>query len=214
MANVPHSSRTDPDLHEPKGYAEASAGTLYLADGAGSGSFTRPLVLISSGTISATAETDITGLSDYRELIFIVENGQIRDSDRLNLQLYGDTTGAFLSNSSDYEHTMISTSEDEDEDNINVEGLFIGRGAGNGRIYLQSITRISNFNVAGQRTRSVAWTTSVNAYHPSSSTLPTQQQGRIFHSQTVAAQVHSQIKIRVVGGGTVLDLKYSLWGFR
>lgn len=41
MANVNHSSLTDPYLHEPKGVATASAGSTYLANGAGSGSWTK-----------------------------------------------------------------------------------------------------------------------------------------------------------------------------
>ena len=37
MANVNHSTLTDPYLHEPKGVAAASNGSVYFADGAGSG---------------------------------------------------------------------------------------------------------------------------------------------------------------------------------
>lgn len=40
MANVNHSTLTDPYLHEPKGVASASSGEIYLANGAGSGSWT------------------------------------------------------------------------------------------------------------------------------------------------------------------------------
>lgn len=40
MANVQHSSLTDPNLHEPKGIAAASANQLYLSDGSGSGTWT------------------------------------------------------------------------------------------------------------------------------------------------------------------------------
>lgn len=39
MANVLHSSLTGAELHEPKGIAAAEAGKVYVADGAGSGSF-------------------------------------------------------------------------------------------------------------------------------------------------------------------------------
>lgn len=42
MANVNHSSLTDPYLHEPKGVASATNGQVYVADGAGSGSWTAP----------------------------------------------------------------------------------------------------------------------------------------------------------------------------
>ena len=37
MANVNHNTLTDPYLHEPKGASTASAGQIYVADGAGSG---------------------------------------------------------------------------------------------------------------------------------------------------------------------------------
>ena len=40
MANVNHSTLTDPYLHEPKGVAAASSGDVYLANGAGSGAWT------------------------------------------------------------------------------------------------------------------------------------------------------------------------------
>jgi len=40
MANVQHSSLTDPNLHEPKGISTASANQLYLANGSGSGTWT------------------------------------------------------------------------------------------------------------------------------------------------------------------------------
>lgn len=39
MSNVEHSTITDPNIHEPKGIASASANTVYIADGSGSGSW-------------------------------------------------------------------------------------------------------------------------------------------------------------------------------
>lgn len=41
MADVEHSQLPDELLHEPKGASTAAAGTVYVADGAGSGSFTK-----------------------------------------------------------------------------------------------------------------------------------------------------------------------------
>jgi len=40
MANVNHSTLSDPYLHEPKGVASASSGDVYLANGSGSGAWT------------------------------------------------------------------------------------------------------------------------------------------------------------------------------
>lgn len=39
MANVPHSTLTGAELHEPKGADSAATGTVYVANGAGSGSW-------------------------------------------------------------------------------------------------------------------------------------------------------------------------------
>ena len=41
MANVNHSTLTDPYLHEPKGVAAATNGSIYIANGSGSGSWTK-----------------------------------------------------------------------------------------------------------------------------------------------------------------------------
>lgn len=40
MANVQHSTLTDPNLHEPKGIAAASADQIYRSNGSGSGTWT------------------------------------------------------------------------------------------------------------------------------------------------------------------------------
>ena len=40
MANIDHSNITDPYLHEPRGIATAATGTVYVADGVGSGTWT------------------------------------------------------------------------------------------------------------------------------------------------------------------------------
>lgn len=37
MPDIEHSAISDPYIHEPKGVAAASAGEVYIADGAGSG---------------------------------------------------------------------------------------------------------------------------------------------------------------------------------
>ena len=40
MADIEHSTITDPNIHEPKGIAAATADRIYVADGAGSGDWT------------------------------------------------------------------------------------------------------------------------------------------------------------------------------
>lgn len=47
MANVNHSSLTDPYIHEPKGAASAAAGRVYVANGSGSGTWTAKETLVS-----------------------------------------------------------------------------------------------------------------------------------------------------------------------
>ena len=44
MANIQHKNIPDNQLHEPKGVASASANTVYMADGLGSGSWMAPKV--------------------------------------------------------------------------------------------------------------------------------------------------------------------------
>lgn len=46
MANVNHSSLTDPYIHEPKGAATAAAGRVYVANGSGSGAWTAKETLV------------------------------------------------------------------------------------------------------------------------------------------------------------------------
>ncbi len=51
MANVAHSTLTGANLHEPKGVASATSGTIYVADGAGSGSWVDvPITSLQGGT--------------------------------------------------------------------------------------------------------------------------------------------------------------------
>lgn len=41
MVNVNHSTLTDPYLHEPKGASTATSGSIYIADGVGSGNWSK-----------------------------------------------------------------------------------------------------------------------------------------------------------------------------
>lgn len=49
MANVQHSSLTDPNLHEPKGISSAAANQVYLSNGSGSGTWTNASRLPGTG---------------------------------------------------------------------------------------------------------------------------------------------------------------------
>lgn len=60
MANVQHSTLTDPELHEPKDISTASSGEVYVADGSSSGAWGL------AETIEATK--DVTGTDGYVKL--------------------------------------------------------------------------------------------------------------------------------------------------
>jgi hypothetical protein len=77
MADVEHSQLPDELLHEPKGASTAAAGTVYVADGAGSGSFSKlpttsldmtltavSLISDPSGTAETKLNELITALKD------------------------------------------------------------------------------------------------------------------------------------------------------
>lgn len=49
MANVQHSTLTDPNIHEPKGVASATANRVYMSNGSGSGSWTPVNLLPGTG---------------------------------------------------------------------------------------------------------------------------------------------------------------------
>jgi len=65
MANVQHSSLTDPNLHEPKGIASATANKVYMSNGSGSGAWTAVNLLPGTGWGKYTNTTYVgtTGLA-------------------------------------------------------------------------------------------------------------------------------------------------------
>lgn len=110
MPTVSHASLTaDADLHEPKGAAAAAANTVYIADGAGSGSFQNPitaldLVADSNAAINTSftpvlkfGGTDITttgGTFSVRTGNFTRVAGLVLCNMRLTLSNKGSSTGA------------------------------------------------------------------------------------------------------------------------
>lgn len=59
MANVAHAALTGASLHEPKGVASADVGTVYVADGAGSGSWTILATNVLVGSVMDYAGTTV-----------------------------------------------------------------------------------------------------------------------------------------------------------
>lgn len=70
MADVEHSQLPDELLHEPKGASTAAAGTVYVADGTGSGSFSKlpttsiDMTLVSVATIATPSTSVETKLNE------------------------------------------------------------------------------------------------------------------------------------------------------
>lgn len=58
-----HSTLTGADLHEPKGISSATAGTTYVADGSGSGTWANPTSVVKNANIMplTTQFTNISG---------------------------------------------------------------------------------------------------------------------------------------------------------
>lgn len=65
MADIEHSQLPDELLHEPKGASTAAAGTVYVADGNGAGSFAK--LPTSSLDMTLTAVSTITNPSGTAE---------------------------------------------------------------------------------------------------------------------------------------------------
>lgn len=89
MANVEHSTRTDPNLHEPKGASTAVINTTYVSDGAGSGVWelvngnnvvhvnsTADLPAAAANVITLAASTTyiVSGTVDLGADVFVMSN--------------------------------------------------------------------------------------------------------------------------------------------
>tara|TARA_R110002167_G_scaffold364886_1_gene588062 strand:+ start:592 stop:1062 length:471 start_codon:yes stop_codon:yes gene_type:complete len=88
MANVNHSTLTGSFLHEPKGVAAAGSGTVYIANGSGSGVWTNPQTVVPltlTGVIDdiSTASTIYFGIpyAGTIEKVVTVLEGAISGSD-------------------------------------------------------------------------------------------------------------------------------------
>ena len=67
QGDIEHSELPDNLLHEPKGASTAAAGTVYIADGAGSGSFKKlptTSLNITVPSVAAAAHSAVTGTID------------------------------------------------------------------------------------------------------------------------------------------------------
>ena len=77
MADIEHSQLPDELLHEPKGASTAAAGTVYVADGAGSGSFEKlptTSLDITLESVSLLADAELPVELKLNELITALKN--------------------------------------------------------------------------------------------------------------------------------------------
>lgn len=108
MATVEHRDLTGADLHEPKGVTSAGAGTVYIANGSGSGSWLDPLTDLNNGNlvILSTSFADISTASSCWTVspvagavvaVYVVLSGTIATADSLVTAELGGTPMTGLS---------------------------------------------------------------------------------------------------------------------
>lgn len=87
QGTIEHSELPDELLHEPKGASTAAAGTVYIADGAGKGSFTK--LPTSSLDITAVSILDVTPSSiDETVALDGAALAQVADGTLTDVQAY------------------------------------------------------------------------------------------------------------------------------
>ena len=205
MTNVSHAGLTGDDLHEPKGVAEASANTVYRADGAGSGSWEAPLKLIERRALTTNTAEDFTGLSTYRHLIFIIESISFGTPTTEAILLQVGTSSAWRT--SGYYTSAIN--DLLDTANLSTAGLLVGRGSS---IYGHGfgVIEISNFNTT-YPTSSLSYfnTNNVNRINSSSSGAP--YPGN-YMSIYPTAEAHEKLRLTTPSGDTMTDGYLTLYG--
>lgn len=93
---IEHVDITDPNIHEPKGVAAASAGDAYVADGLGSGAWT-PVQIANAACLKASSTGDTTGVTtSYQVLNNATLGGTITWTENTALNLTTDTTSGFI----------------------------------------------------------------------------------------------------------------------
>lgn len=108
MANVNHSTLTDPYLHEPKGVSTASSGDVYIADGVGSGSWKQPKQFISGHYTFSTASPYSQSITTSDAQLTGIFN--VIDSNGFNVTLFPSTTTYYYYEGSDDIHARVHAS--------------------------------------------------------------------------------------------------------
>ena len=140
-----HSSLTGSQLHEPKGVAAAAGGTVYVADGAGSGSWVSPLQLINveaspSGTSEAFTNSALD-IGDYQIIVVAFSLSIANSSTDILLQLSTDNGSSYNTTNYNGWHSG----------GVSTTGIPVGATSGNSTIR-RGVFTIYNMNKSGQRT--------------------------------------------------------------
>lgn len=90
MANVDHSTLTDPYLHEPKGIASALVNQVYVANGAGSGSWTNiSRAVKSTGNADQTLTAATLTILDFDTVSFNTGGYTVSGTGRVTIPATG-----------------------------------------------------------------------------------------------------------------------------
>lgn len=210
MADVAHSTITDPYIHEPKGYDAAEAGTVKMATGSGASTFNRPLSLISNiGDTygSGTHTFEVTGLEDYRTILFVCEQYSGTTNQSLVFQFYNGSTWR----TSGYKTSWLDT--DSDLLNPQTSGPFCLLTSSTLRSGF-AISTISNFNDSGNYTSVSSKYTYRNVDQIVSSSVASNQEPGSAYGYYPTNEAHSGLRITGTVSQTSATLTGTLWGIR
>lgn len=152
MANVNHSTLTDPYLHEPKGVAAASIGSVYFADGAGSGDWEHLSHYVGGyvafDAVSPTSQVISTTFSALNPTFVLAENSGFTALSVPNARLRYDEPEAMICNINFASSLRHTASPDHDiELALYKNGVAI---AGAHVIQTSSSSSWQNMNLTGQ----------------------------------------------------------------
>lgn len=200
---VTHSTITDPEIHEPKGVAEAAANTVYRADGAGSGTWEAPLKLIERRALTGATSEEFTGLGNYRYLILAIESVTLSTPEYLLAQY----STASTYRTSGYLNTFVGGTSNST--NAITTGNIVGIPTPSG----YSVVEISNFNQAAPT--SLQGMCSADTLNRISSAA-TDTGSRCYELMGFygTAEAHEKLKIVGSGGATMSGGFFTLYGIQ
>ena len=206
---VTHSAIADANKHQPKGVADAEDFTVYRADGAGSGSWSRPLSLLWNGQEASHSSTDyeITGLTGYQTLFLVLPIFYSNADVGVILQI--DNSGTYRT--SGYENAYVDNFGGT-TDNYS-SGFYLAEGRNNSRDYMMGVWRLDNCNGGIVTCTGIAGWLDFN-YLTSSTLSSSEAMDSSFGRQTSASTV-TKIKLIENGGSFSPGYRYvQVYGIR